>query len=212
MAAVTNLYRLVWTGRLHSTESWSCSLHVDAPTGLNLAASNFLIPLAAWMTRAGSKISGQAKMDEIKFNQIDPATAKYVLPTSNTLTQDDAGTGATTASWPPQSTVVVSTRTALDRGRGHAGRFYPPTGAAGIIGTDGRISSADANSMATSAATLLTDINALVAVGAGRVVVFSKVGQSVETVTGVRVGRVVDTMRSRRTSLPEEPSFVVVGA
>lgn len=208
MAPVTNLYKLAFSGRLFAVESWSCSLHVDAPSGLNLAASNFLAPLQAWFGAVGTKNSVQAKLDEVKFNQINPVTARYTLPTSNNLLQMDASTGNTSAG-PGQNSLVISFRTALDRGRGHVGRIYPPTGAIAVT-SDGRVASADASALAGTTATLLNAINSTVAVGAGRVVVFSKIGQLVEPVTAVRVGRVMDTMRSRRASQLEDGQTTVL--
>lgn len=201
MAPVAHLYRLVWGGRLYALESWSCSLNIGSDAGVNMAASTFQAALIAWMTRATSKISTAAKLDLIKFNEINPVTARYLLPTSNEVIQNDLAVGAT-ATWPGQNTLCVSTRTALMRGRAHAGRFYPPTGALAMDPNAGSIDDVTVDAAATSAATLITAINT--ALGAGsRVVVFSKVAQTVEPVTSVRVGHVVDTMRSRRRSIPE---------
>jgi len=202
MAAVTHLFRLVWGGRLFTAEQWSCSLHIDGPGPINIAASTFGAPLTAWVQRASSLISQAAKLDVVKFNEIAPATGRYVLPTTNALEQNDLGTG-TLSMLPGQCAMAISLRTALARGRGHAGRFYAPVGAV-TVDAEGRISAASAGGMATSAATLVNDLNDIVTSGGGRVVVFSKVAQTVEPVTGIAVGRVIDTMRSRRTSLLED--------
>lgn len=201
MAPVANLYRLVWGGRLFTAESWSCSVHVNATAGLNLAASNFTAALVAWMGRSDSNISVAAKLDFVKFNQINPATGRYTLPTSNNDEQLGLAAGVRPAA-PGQDSVAVSLRTALPRGRGHVGRFYPPTGVPAPSDVDGLISAAIATLMATSAASLISSVNTTVGAGA-QVVVFSKIGQSVQPVLNVRVGRVVDTMRSRRAQLSE---------
>lgn len=205
---VQTLYRLVWGGRLFDTEGWSCSLHVGSAAGLNLAASTFNAALVAWMARPGSAISSAARLDFVKFNQINPLTAKYSLPSSNEVIQNDLAVGVASPQL-PQLSLAVSTRTVFARGRAHAGRFYPPSGVVSSVQPDGRVSSAAAIAAASSAATLLQGINT--AVGAGsRVVVFSRVGQFAEPVTNVRVGRVMDTMRSRRTSLLEDYAQAVV--
>lgn len=201
MAPVGTLYRLVWGGRLFTDETWSCSMHVDSDSGLNLAASNFTAALVAWMERSDSQISASAQLDFVKFNQINPITGRYALPTSNNDEQLTLAAGIRPAA-PGQDTVAVSLRTALARGRGHVGRFYPPTGSQTPDGLDGLITAAIATTMSTSAATLVAAVNTAVGVGS-RVVVFSKIGQSVEPVTAVRVGRVTDTMRSRRAQLRE---------
>lgn len=201
MAPVATLYRLVWGGRLFDQESWSCSLHIGSTPGVNLAASTFSAALTAWMARASSNLSGSAKLDFIKFNQINPVTGRYSLPTSEELVQNDLAVGTVPAAF-GQLSLAVSTRTALARGRGHAGRFYPPIGDVAIDTITGLTNGTVVADVGTSAATLLRDINTSLA-GTGQLVVFSKVGQSVETITGVRVGRVMDTMRSRRRSLVE---------
>lgn len=208
MAPVTNLHRLVWGGRLFTSETWSCSLYLGSDAGLNVAANSFVAPLTAWMLRVGSGVSNQAKLDFVKFNDINPITGRYLPGPSNELLQNDMAVG-NAAAGAPQLTVAVSTRTDLPRGRAHAGRFYPPTGAVSSYDSTGRISDAAALACATSAATLLQAINGVVGVTA-RVVVFSKIGQQVQVVNALRVGRVTDTMRSRRRQLAEEYKQVAV--
>lgn len=208
MAAVRNLYRLVFSGRLFAAESWSCSLHIDAGNLVVFDPSIFQAALTTWFQSTDARISDAARLDEIKCNRINPVTGRYIEGQTSALLQNDMATGVAQAT-APQLSVVISTRTALDRGRGHAGRFYPPSGAATPL-PDGRIQTVAAGSMATTAATLLSAINAQVLGSAGHLVVFSKVAQTVEPITGVRVGCVIDTMRSRRTSLPEEPQSAVL--
>lgn len=209
MAEIVQLARLVWSGTLFTGESWSCSVHLAGPIGPLVPATTFEPAIKAWMTRPTSHLSGAARLTEIKFNSIDPVTGKYALPTSNNATvfPDVAGTEN---SAPGQLSLVVSTRTVLARGRGHAGRFYPPSGNpdSGVSTAAGQVTVAVAGDCAASASTLLTAIN--VATADFRVVVFSKAGQSVEPVTAVRVGRVYDTMRSRRSSLDENYQSAVV--
>lgn len=203
MAPLVRLHRLVWGGKLGDSEGWSCSLHFNSPVDSNALASDFEPALIAWMGRASSRVAATAHLDEIKFNIIDPVTGKYQFPVSNTdvVPSSPAGTAPAT---PFQLTVAVSTRTALARGRAHAGRFYPPTGGwDAVMDNGGRITTALAQGMADSASELIEALNA--AFPMGNVCVFSKVGQIQEPVTHVQVGRVVDTIRSRRTSLDEDP-------
>lgn len=202
MAPVVQLARLVWTGPLFTDESWSCSLHFhNAGAAVPMPAAAYADAIEAWMVRAGSRISAAADLAEVKFNNIDPVTGKYSLPVSNNHVVDPVVSGVA-AVGPGQLSLAVTTATALARGRGHAGRFYPPTGLpAALNGSDGTISAVIAEEVGDSAAQLINELNAVDP--AYRAVVFSKVGQSVEVITHLRVGRIYDTMRSRRTSLQE---------
>lgn len=205
MALIPHLYRLVWSGSLFALEGWSCSMHITSDAGINLASSNFLIPLDAWFVRPESLLSSAAKLTTVKFNEINPVTGLYTgfsAVNPDTVVDDTPPVGGNGPGM-GQLSLAVTTTTALKRGRGHAGRFYPPTGLLNIGATDGRITSAQASDNAISAATLIRDINTVVGAGS-RCVVFSKAGQLAQDITGVKVGRVVDTMRSRRTSLLEE--------
>lgn len=217
MAPVNTLFRLVFGGRLFDTESWSCTLHTDGNDLLaGITAESFQPALVDWITRTPSNISMAAHLDYIKFNRVVP----FVLPTGKTsmryasqITEEaqqlDMAVGTVSAG-PGQLSSVVSLRTALSRGRASIGRIFPPTG--GIsTGVDGRTSTAVALAQATSAATLIRDINTVLAgQGTTSVVVFSNIGQVVNNVQTVSVGRVVDTLRSRRASLEEEPESAPV--
>lgn len=205
MAPVQKIYRLVWGGRLFTTEGWSCSLSIASGTGFNLAASNFKVLLSAFMARSGTIFPSSARMDFIKCNELNPMTRKYVLQTSNSYFQNDMVIGASTVG-PGQAAMAVSTRTALARGRAHAGRFYLPIGNVPVDVGSGQVPASVTGAMATSAWSMITDVNNLVGVGSS-VAIFSSVGQTVEPVNGVKVGRVVDTIRSRRSSLAEDYSF-----
>lgn len=202
MAPVVHLARLVWSGPLFTSESWSCSLHFhNEGSAVPLPASAYAAPLTAWMARAGSHLSSAAKLEEVKFNIIDPVTGLYQEPVSNNHLIPSPVPGLDSPT-PGQLSLCITTGTALARGRGHAGRFYPPTGAPTAIGpTDGTTTSAVAESMGDSAAQLIDALNAVDPMF--RAVVFSKAGQLVQPITHLRVGRVYDTMRSRRAQLNE---------
>lgn len=208
MAPIVQLARLVWSGSLFQNETWSCSLHFNGPVGPLVPVGGFEAPLKAWMTRATSDISTAAKLLEIKFNSIDPVTGRYALPVSNNMVSFPVVAGASTGHGPPQITMAVSTRTELSRGRGHAGRFYPPNPPELLDAATGQVNASVAAGMAASAATLIQALNAVDPQFTA--VVFSKAAQSVEVITGVRVGRIYDTMRSRRTSLVEDYQSAVV--
>nr|CRY96448.1 hypothetical protein [uncultured prokaryote] len=104
---------------------------------------------------------------------------------------------------PAQIAVVLSLRTARPRGRGSNGRMYIPA-LPTLEENTGRFSTADATTIAVAASDALSAIGSALSTD---VVVGSQVGSGLlETVTGVRVGRVPDTQRRRREGLPESYS------
>lgn len=120
----------------------------------------------------------------------------------------------------PQGTVCVTLTTAVPRGLASKGRIYLPGSSRYVPQSDGLITSTNANAIAASIKRLINEINANTEVG--NVMIYSR-GKGVPTydaqhkrveytypnpgasrpVTGVRVGRVVDTQRRRRRSLAE---------
>jgi hypothetical protein len=116
---------------------------------------------------------------------------EYLLPTPNQ--------GAAGASY-PQIALVLSMRTARSRGYASNGRMYVPSALVINTGT-GLIDATDASDAAAAGATFIGAVNA---VGLGDASVMSTVGAGrIEPITGVRVGRVMDTQRRRRNALPE---------
>lgn len=209
MAPVVQLARLVWSGPLFTAESWSCSLHMhNAGSAVPMPAAAYAPAIKAWMIRSGSNLSLAAKLQEVKFNRIDPLTGRYAGPVSNNFLVEPVVAGIR-PSGPGQLSLALTTATALPRGRAHAGRFYPPTGNpqsttspfTTVDGATGQISVTAAEAMGDSAALLVTELNAVDP--AYKAVVFSKAGQIVEAITHIRVGLVYDTMRSRRSRLAE---------
>lgn len=113
--------------------------------------------------------------------------------------------GSSANSIPAQVAHAVTLQTGIARGRGSKGRFYlPPLGTHATLGTDGRITTTVRDQLATACVALIDDINDVYA-GAGAVGVASDVGSGVHAAAvEVRVGRVPDTIRSRRSSLAED--------
>lgn len=144
----------------------------------------------------------------IKLNRIGP-DGRYV---DNEAMEKDMGlqTGQSSQLHLPQASLVVTLGTALDRGRGSKGRVYtPPNQHMGIV-SDGRIPAASATAAATAFKILVDSINSTYTL-IGRVGVASNAGAGrFEHCTRLSVGRVVDTMRSRRTSLVEDRQEIAV--
>lgn len=120
----------------------------------------------------------------------------------------------------PQSTLCVTLTTDKPRGLASKGRIYTPPSAQCVIGTDGRVSDFNAAQVMGSIRNLIQGINA--SPTAGQVAIFSRgKGEpqynadkkrveytypnqgAMNYVTGVRIGRVVDTQRRRRRQLVE---------
>lgn len=205
MPITGNLMRLQIGGELNGNEEWSTGVFMHNIGGTAPHAVDFVPAVTAFFQNANLRWPGSAFLEFVKFNEIAPLTGKYALPVSDTaLITPRIGAGGGLRG-PGQCAVVISTRTAIPRGRGHAGRMYIPVGVGGsttIVESDGRMTSTTADEMANAGAAFIQALNAVQA--SCFVVIFSKLAQTVTAVTGVRVGRVVDTMRSRRTSLNEE--------
>lgn len=221
-----NFLRLVVEGAGYTGERWSWGLSMGTPAGLSLSGASPSVP--AGIVAAVRKyhavagvVSPSAKLDLIKFNYIG-ADGRYVFESESVreeITPPVPGNGAGTP--PPQLAICCTLRTAKARGRGSRGRFYSPypTGAGSVGAVDGRLAANIAKIYADAAATLINDLNAVDvndSPAAGmRVIVASDAGPGAfEPVTAVEVGRVVDTMRSRRSSLDEDyqPGLAIAGA
>jgi hypothetical protein len=100
----------------------------------------------------------------------------------------------------PQATIVASLKTAMPRGLANEGRMYLPASAR-MPDATGRLPVQTAEQIASAVATFVSSVNA---VGLGNVTVFSKTREgAARAVTGVRLGRVVDTQRRRRNQIAE---------
>jgi hypothetical protein len=189
-------------------EAWSCGLSIGGE-GTDAVLTNpqenlqpITDALVAWMTRSASGISPAAALGFVKLAQVN-SEGKYVTPAVVWLNDTVQASGAGSGSQHPfQIAQVISLNTVVDNPTGR-GRFYSPLPRAAVE-YDGMIAEAAASATAGSAATLLSDLNSAIA-GAARIVVASSTGVN-RTVTSVRVGRVLDTVRSRRTSLDENYS------
>lgn len=139
-----------------------------------------------------------------------------------------AGATGPTGRVVPQATMAVTLTTAKPRGLASKGRFYPPPCAYMLPElADGRVLSANATSLANAVKEFINSLNSYSLVG--NVSVYSR-GKgvpaydpahnrieytypndgAVEHVTGVEVGRVIDTQRRRRRQLAEARVAVVI--
>ena len=119
--------------------------------------------------------------------------------------------GTTTYKFPPQ-VALVATLEAEDRGLARFGRCYLPTPSLALSG-DLKISSVDAAAVATGFKTMLRAIQDAVpgAIPAKLVNVSGRAtaGQTDhQFVKWIKVGRVLDTVRSRRTAMVEDRQII----
>lgn len=184
-----------WSG----TEELQFGLHFDTtvvPT--NTAAIDTAI--AAWYGTAGLSMNQNVRYIGYKLALIG-TNGKYPpghTPTVFTRATPLVGPGA--GSVLPQQTLCISLKTALVRGRGHAGRIYPPPQGY-TVGADGRNITSNVTGAVTAHKAFF---EALVTAVGGRLVVVSDLAGTFQPVTSIAVGRVVDTQRKRRNHLAEE--------
>jgi len=188
-------------------EEWSCRLNItSAGTLPDSTAADAMLPdlvtaLRNWVSGEHAALSDSVSLSWVKFNEVN-AAGHYVDPdNSRTAEVSPVASGYGSALLPPQVAVVVSLRTAHTRGKAHAGRMFTP--ALGASAATGYCTLG--TTIAQAATELLNAINTVVT-PAG-VSIISATGQA-NHVTNVAVGRIFDTMRTRRKSLSEAPYVV----
>lgn len=200
MAPVDHLYRLQFGGSLYTSESWSVGIYFNTLGAFT--PSDIVAPAVEAFYDALPTVGrhNTAKLGFVKFNRIDPLTGKYFDPgASDAKYYIPEHTSAASPSLLPQGATCVSLTTANARGRGHAGRIYLP--GYNSVNTAGKLDAGACVNTANLVAKLINDIHAFEQ--QQRAVVFSKIAQTVTTITGTRCGDVVDTQRRRRSSLKE---------
>lgn len=189
------------------TETWQLGIRARVEGGANqpvdqqLLANALATPTQTFFTAAELGISANVSLRWIKAASIN-SDGHYSYTTAPGLyTYVTPPVGANSSNVVPQQTLAVTTLTAEARGRASKGRFYLPACYRAVTST-GLISSADADAIESVARTWLLAINGTAQVSS--VAVMSKLGEgTTHNITAVGVGRVFDTMRSRRRSLPE---------
>lgn len=209
-------FLMVMSGPLYGAERWSCGLRLSRGAGfeteevLETLAQDIGGAVSTWFA-AQTVIGGAAKLDLVKMNPIGvdgkylSSTKTYLREFATPINSPNAGTQA------PQVALAATLETAAKRGLAARGRIYLPV-PKDSLGADGRLTTANRDGARTQVINLVNALN-LVRPGV-RVVVASDQGAGAQReVTAVSVGRVYDTIRSRRTSLAEErvPAAVAAG-
>jgi len=196
-----------WGGKLPGSEQWSCGLRLinvgggvaNDDTGMLAAVST---AVEDYHTRALTSIGNNALLSFVKVNAIG-TDGHYVANTTNEHIAPDATGGATAASpFPNQIALAVSLTTGFSRGPAHRGRFYLPLPYTSP-GVDGTIPAGTAGGVHTSTTTFLAALNAVNAAWKVGVMSRKSGAPAARVVTGVEVGRVLDTQRRRRNKLVE---------
>lgn len=198
---------LQWGGTLPGGDEWSCGLRlapiagvtpINDPTMLNGVAA----AVEAFHSNSSAEISPRALLTFTKLNVIG-VDGRYANPTTlEHIHANVPGTGLDSRTQPNQITLAISLVTAVSRGPAHRGRFYMPLPAI-IPGTDGRIGADHRDAVQTAATSFLTALNAVTSNYKVSVMSRKLGAPASRTVTGIQVGRVLDTQRRRRNKLVE---------
>lgn len=169
----------------------------------------------AWWVEnaAGVGIQASATLASVKLNRILP-NGRYADPVTMEAEVSPAlsgGWNTTDSRKPAQLATAVTLRTAAQRGPAARGRFYlPPNQTMSGIATNGLTDAGVTGVVVTSVKGLLDDLNGVYAAATAgdfddmRLSVASNVGTGrFRAVTDISIGRVVDTIRSRRSELEE---------
>lgn len=181
---------------------------VDADATYQAILGDVWTDTAAWFTTADNNFSDQVWLSWVKFNKI-ATTGKYANPTTYEAQHTPVRGTSSTGMLPPQNSLVLSFTTAVNRGRASKGRIFLPPMTTNVVDFDGRIKPLFQTPMLTAAKTWLTNLNNWPGIDGVtginlQAAIVSSVDGSHRPITGLRLGRVIDTHRSRRRSMVED--------
>lgn len=207
-------YRATFKGEFKSSatgepfELWNTSIALRPGGSVSTAsmqqiADDLRDDFAAWCSTTESGFAGNTWFTEVRLDHVGE---------NGRIDQDAvfspvSGGGATyspgSAYLPPSCAVVLTLDTG-GRGRSRFGRMYLPLLKV-LMTNEGTIGEGQQLEILNSCATLLRNMSNLPGIdgGAGIVVASNAGGGALKDVQSIRVGRVVDTMRSRRRSMDE---------
>jgi hypothetical protein len=198
-----------WAG----SETWQFGVRAELAAGyvpvpgvpgeLQTMADALAAPTEAFLTSNLIRMTSNARLTAIKVAYVQanghyppdgvPGIYSYGVP-------GIPGTGV--GSVVPQATIACTLLTTKPRGRSSRGRFYLPPQIQPLQ-ADGRLLEGTCNEIESECKTWLNAIRGTAQ--ATEILVMSKLGTgTTSTVNAVGVGRVVDTMRSRRRALKED--------
>jgi hypothetical protein len=153
-------------------------------------------------------VSAAATLTSIKWAEI-AENGRYLNNDSPKIfTVTPPAPGGAGGNYVPQACVAVTLTTAQKRGLAHQGRFYLPPAPALADSSSGRMFGVTTAALLNTK-TFINAINA--AYTGGDVIVASNRGSGkIETVTGLRMGDVMDTQQRRRRQLVEQYSVLAL--
>lgn len=201
------LYRADLQGTVYGLEQFQHGMHFSTTDSVAGLAADVA---AAWLTVLATTGFSECFSTGVIWSQVVcselGATPADPIVTSATATINDGGTTAT-ASLPAQCSPCVSFRTATAGSRARGRMFLPPVVAA-VVSTTGRLVSTNRANIVSA----LDTFYATMATNAAQLNVVSAVGGvwTARPVNTIALGDVIDTQRSRRSSIAEVYSTAAV--
>lgn len=218
--------RLTYSGTYGSpsaaSEIWSFSVALargDGPfsgTVTKTALTTEAAILAGYFNSLSPRMAGVLWLTRTRLAVIGD-NGLTVRDSGGAYLQGDAATQLATSgvrTLPNQVALAITLLTSSPGPTGK-GRFFLPAPLTGTLDADGRLSDGVRDTFSAAGRSFVNEINAQgVRAGYGPVSIASggsptkAIAPGIRAVTGVGVGRVLDTMRSRRSSLLEERELV----
>lgn len=207
-------YLLQFGGPLYVTEQWSCSIRMslaldsggsEHPGWCEAHIDDVAADIEAYVT--AWPIGLQAKLAYAKFNRINPDGHYSIAgPTVEHFWVGSLPEGGASTSYPAQVACCVTHHTDRGRGIGSKGRMFLPPPSTPISTSTGKMAVGAGATIATHHSTFLNALNEWPGsdphTGAECCIV-SKKDASVNKITSVSCGLVLDTIRTRRNALVE---------
>lgn len=187
-------------------ETFAYRVNLSSPPGLAIPysqarATDYAADAVAFHGSSGAAISAVARLTEVKLAKVGPLGTYLADPFI--VAVDQAGGNPAGVVHAPQVAWCMSLGTET-RGASGRGRFYIPLPTSPVNSANGLVDAVGANNCNNALKEFIDNLNNTPGVDgqAPRVVVASNKGFN-SNVTEVRVGRALDTIRSRRQALIE---------
>jgi len=203
----------IGTGGGAGEDIFSFGLRASGDTGFDAvdALAELDVPgiaaiFGTYFEAAGTKIETVGHLYKVKVAALG-TDGKYLTDSIEAEPEPGGSNGSVSAvRYPNQVALAVSLRTVTNIGRATKGRFYLPVPGHNVQ-TDGKIIPAEVVATAATSKTFLDALNTKLAADITQTIrlqIMSDIGSGVSrVVTSVRVGDVIDTIRSRRNALTE---------
>jgi hypothetical protein len=211
MAFPSNHTLLTLRGKQFTTqEDWAFGIRFSgAGTPTQAMADAAAAHAKTWITTANTGYSAQTLLTAVKLAQI--GTNGLYIPGSvaiESFPTSAYGSYGSAVVHPPQIALAMTLQSVIPRGPGHQTHVFLPGPHFPVeSSSSATISASNITNILANFRTMLLGFNGD---GFGTAGVWSKAHAIAGTVTMLRCGRVFDTMRSRRTSIPEDYRFLAM--